>query len=239
MQPKTDNRSGQENRSLPLVTELLGGSRGHEHNESAHRLAWVMTHREPIDFIRILQRCGNATCFNPRHLEKDLQTCVRHQRLTELLKLSTQDTDDCVLWPFYRLPNPRTGEAGYGQVYLNGRLMLTSRAAWVTNGRTVPPKEDVCHSCDNPGCINLRHLFTGTRRKNMEDCQQKGRNFIPRGTLNPNAKLTENQVKDIRTAYRPKTRGFGPKALAKQYGHIVTEATIQNIVRGRIWKHLL
>ena len=124
----------------------LGGTYGHERSERAHRLAWVMTYHEPIDFVQILQRCGNATCFNPTHLEKDTQTCPQNQGISELLRLSTKDTEDCVLWPYYRMPNPRTGKPSYGQVSVGGKLMLTSRAAWVTNGRHIPPKEDVCHS---------------------------------------------------------------------------------------------
>ena len=37
----------------------------------------------------------------------------------------------------------------------------------------------VCHSCDNPSCVNPNHLFTGSQADNIKDAISKGRHKTP------------------------------------------------------------
>jgi hypothetical protein len=57
----------------------------------------------------------------------------------------------------------------------------------------------MCHKCDNPLCINPEHLFVGTRKDNVDDCINKGRNV--RGEKCNFAKLTEEQAREIKFGY--------------------------------------
>jgi len=209
----------------------LGGTRRHARLEQAHRLAWIMTHREQIEFTHIRQRCKNLRCFNPRHLEKDSQTCRMRRGLAVLIELSNRDTDDCVLWPYSQMHD------GRGMATVDGQKMSTNRAAWLADGRPLTKKQVVRHSCDNSQCVNLRHLLAGTQKENVEDCIRRGRKVVRHGELNGTSVLTEKQVKEIRFLHCPGDKNWGARPLARRYG--VGRTTVNQLLKGLTWKHLL
>ena len=67
------------------------------------------------------------------------------------------------------------------------------RGTWIAANGPIPPGMEVCHVCDNPPCVNLEHLWLGTRSDNRRDCIVKGRHNT---TI-----LTEANVREIRRRY--------------------------------------
>ena len=45
----------------------------------------------------------------------------------------------------------------------------------------------ICHTCDNPACINPDHLYCGTHQTNMDDMRNRGRSLS--GDKNPSKKI--------------------------------------------------
>lgn len=76
----------------------------------------------------------------------------------------------------------------------------THRLAWLIAHPThvFKPGECVLHSCDNPPCCRVSHLYLGTRTDNNRDKVAKGRQAKIRGERNCFSKLTESQVYEIR-----------------------------------------
>jgi hypothetical protein len=66
-------------------------------------------------------------------------------------------------------------EYGYGQFMFNAKPMGAHRMGWAIHHQKMPGKMDVCHSCDNPQCVNPNHLWLGTRKQNHRDMIKKGR----------------------------------------------------------------
>ncbi len=120
---------------------------------------------------------------------------------------------------------------GYGRISVGGRsgqAQVSHRIAWQLHRGEIPNGLDVCHTCDTPECVNPDHLFVGTRRDNMQDAANKGRTTI--GERNPQSKLTEAQVLEIRSS--PESR----KVLAQRYG--VLPNAISRIKSRKRWGYL-
>jgi hypothetical protein len=80
---------------------------------------------------------------------------------------------DCWEWS-----GPRNRQ-GYGTI--DGKLATRLMHGFMA-GKAVPTNLLVCHSCDNPPCVNPRHLWLGTHKDNALDMVAKGRR-VQRGPL--------------------------------------------------------
>ncbi len=120
---------------------------------------------------------------------------------------------------------------GYGLVYVSNDLRRGAhRVMWELVRGEIADGLLVCHTCDNPSCVNPNHLFLGTYKDNSHDSRHKGRNARMVGVLHGRAKLDEAAVYDIRTSREH------PSVLAKRYG--VSVGTINDTRAGNHWMHV-
>lgn len=145
--------------------------------------------------------------------------------LDKKLFLSRVDTSgECWIW------NGARTRGGYGNLRLNGKYLGAHRLSFQIHKGEIPKGFDVCHRCDNPPCVNPKHLFLGTRFENVLDMQKKGRGR--RGETAYQSKFTNAQVKEIRDSYA--CGGLSQRSIARKYG--VQPMRINDIIHNRTWK---
>lgn len=85
---------------------------------------------------------------------------------------------------------------GYGTLR-NGdgqrRRLLAHRVSFAINNGELIAGLVICHSCDNPKCVNPAHLFQATQRENTLDAVAKGR-LKPSNRNSGTSTLTANLV---------------------------------------------
>ena len=97
-------------------------------------------------------------------------------------------------------------------------------------------KDTVNHIDGNKQNNRVSNLEWVDRTEQMLHAYDLGLKTSRVGSANSNAKLTDEQVREIRKLYVPYSKQFGTVALAKKYG--VTNRVIGLIVNGKAYKNV-
>ena len=143
-------------------------------------------------------------------------------------------SDKCWEWKGARFDPPWD----YGMI-ANGtlpsgkpKMVGAHRISWELHNGPIPGGMRVCHTCDNPPCVNPAHLFLGTAKDNTQDMVKKGRCNPAVGERGGFAKLTWEGVRELRRRYA--TEHISHTRLARELG--LAQGTVSAILRGEAWQ---
>lgn len=146
---------------------------------------------------------------------------------------SHPDKNGCINWLGSKDKN------GYGRIKPSGEKRIRAhRFSYQRFIGAIPDGYFVCHNCDNPSCVNPKHLWLGTNAENTKDRSIKDRSAknnlagLPLKLL-PNSKLTKENVLEIRKLISNKIPQI---QIAKKFN--VHRDTILKIKKGITWYHL-
>lgn len=138
-------------------------------------------------------------------------------------KVDEPDSNDCWKWNANNL-------RGYGRFQFNGKSRSTHRLAAQDFYGAIPVGAHTLHTCDNPSCVNAKHLYFGSNQDNVDDRTRRGRSA--KGEKANTAKLTEEAILAIR-----ELRGFmSTSCIGDLYG--VNKTTIRRVLSGEAWSHV-
>jgi len=110
------------------------------------------------------------------------------------------------------------------KTYLVHRLILETFVS------PCPEGMECCHRDDNPSNNRLDNLYWGTRKDNETDKKRNGKTL--KGLKNPNNKLSEQNVKEIKILIQENK--LSQQKIADMFG--VTQTLISRIKLNKIWK---
>lgn len=143
--------------------------------------------------------------------------------------------DGCIEW------QGALHKKGYGWFQHKGKNNMAHRISymWANNLEEIPDGMCVCHTCDNPKCVNPEHLWIGTIQDNNADARNKGRAKIFSGhksfqlQYHGSSNLTNEQVLQIRKMGED---GMSGTEIAEHFP--VGRDHIYRILGGKSWVNL-
>lgn len=151
-----------------------------------------------------------------------------YDNVEDRVKNYVMKTSTCWIWVGHK------NEHGYGLITNNYRKQVRAhRFIYEQTYGKIPKGLNALHKCDNPACVNPKHIFLGTQKDNVIDMIKKDRGGYKsfHGESHWNKKLNMKAVETIRRAWEK--GGVYQSELAKQFG--VSQQVISKVVNYKAW----
>jgi len=100
---------------------------------------------------------------------------MRRNKLRDIKYIICNNIDivnECWIYRGYKDKN------GYPNLKYKGKTFRLSRLCYLIYNGRFDKSKIICHTCDNPSCVNPEHLWIGTYKDNALDRSRKGRTVL-------------------------------------------------------------
>jgi hypothetical protein len=157
------------------------------------------------------------------------EDCMKLDRQNEYDRwvAKVNKTDTCWLWE-----GTLNRKYGAFRRFINDKWVMykAHRFAYEYFNGDIPKGLQVCHSCDNPRCVNPNHLWIGTAKENAEDMIKKGRKTI--GIKKTGENLNKSIANEIREVFKQGGKKY--PEIAKMFN--TSTSQVCRVINNQIWK---
>jgi hypothetical protein len=141
-------------------------------------------------------------------------------------KVNIKGEDEC--WEWVGAKN----KDYYGNFYYKSYIVeLSHRISWrICYGKIPKDKEVIMHLCNNPSCVNPKHLKAGTHLENANQMLIERRGNKASGEDNGNSRYSYILINQIRSDFM---KGLSPKQISDKYK--IPYGTIDHIIHNGTW----
>lgn len=125
----------------------------------------------------------------------------------------------------------KKGTHKYGRVKIRDpftnerKMMIASRVSYLAYNGKIPTGMNILHLCDNPQCVNPKHLYAGTSLQNSKDIKS---------TKAKRPFTTKLTIQQARTIKHRLALGVSMRRLASEFE--ISSSTVQQIKDGKTWR---
>jgi len=122
---------------------------------------------------------------------------------------------------------------GYAKFWYNSSQIGAHRFSYIIHNNFNFNIIEICHKCDNPGCVNPKHLWNGTNLDNMIDRNLKERHT--KGSESHLSYLTDDQIFTILNNIM---NGVYISIYQICVDFKICQDTVYKLLYGETWKHI-
>jgi len=159
---------------------------------------------------------------------------VYNANIQKIIKQKSKLDPETGCWNWQGAKGPRK----YGSMRYKGKTNTPHKVSRIVFNGPVPPGMIVRHLCNNQRCVNPEHLGIGTQKENVRDTIEAGRFNKPKGSKHPNAKLTEDDVREIRELFKEAHLSKSEFCEYQACFYNISPGTISDIINRKTWKHV-